>query len=156
MNLRKNKSFKLRPMTEDDLTQVMRIELRSFPSPWSTLAYAMELRHNADASYLVLETQQDGILGYIGSWFLDDSAQIIRVAIAQEHRGQGWARRLVDAACKTSIEKGIFEISLEVRESNTAAISCYTNMGFCEVDRLSNYYSHPCEDAVCMLKLLKE
>ena len=43
-------------------------------------------------------------------------------------------------------------ITLEVRESNAAAISLYSNFGFIKAGERKNYYSDPTENAVIMTK----
>nr|MCR5358181.1 ribosomal-protein-alanine N-acetyltransferase [Lachnospiraceae bacterium] len=44
------------------------------------------------------------------------------------------------------------EFTLEVRASNTAAISLYKSLGFAEEGRRRNFYEHPVEDAIIMWK----
>ena len=43
-------------------------------------------------------------------------------------------------------------LMLEVRTSNTPAISVYEKLGFIEVGRRKNYYRNPKEDAIIMRK----
>jgi len=148
------KDYCLRPMTEDDLDKVMHIELRAFPAPWTVLAYALELRHNKDAFYMVLETKQEGIVGYIGVWCIDEVSQIVRVAVGKEHRRQGWAARLLEKATHIAVGKGAQVVTLEVRESNAAAIAFYESQGFSPIDRIKGFYTNPDEDAICLLKTL--
>ncbi len=144
--------FYIRPMTEQDLGHVMRIELDSFPSPWTPLAYAMELRYNQDAIYQVLASRNDGIIGYIGVWHTEHSVQVVRIAICKGYRKQGWGRYLIESACKNAQENGLGTMMLEVRESNTQAAAFYESMGFEEIDRLKDFYTDPDEDAVFMMK----
>ena len=43
-------------------------------------------------------------------------------------------------------------LTLEVRESNEAAIRLYDALGFTEIGRRPNYYFHPKEDARILRK----
>ena len=43
-------------------------------------------------------------------------------------------------------------VSLEVRKSNTPAISLYVKYDFKEMGIRKNFYSKPCEDAVIMTR----
>ena len=51
-----------------------------------------------------------------------------------------------------AVEKGIVFLSLEVRESNIAARSLYTSLGWEECGKRKNFYSKPTEDACVMTK----
>ena len=53
----------------------------------------------------------------------------------------------------TADARGTDFISLEVRESNTAAISLYESLGFEEMGRRKNFYRRPPEDALIMTKV---
>ena len=48
------------------------------------------------------------------------------------------------------------QIALEVRASNEAAIALYKSLGFFEAGRRKHFYKNPAEDALVMLKPLKE
>ena len=54
------------------------------------------------------------------------------------------------AALRT--EKGAEVLTLEVRDSNEAAIRLYAALGFTEIGRRPNYYFHPKEDARILRK----
>ena len=47
-------------------------------------------------------------------------------------------------------QNNITFITLEVRESNLAAISLYKSLGFFEVGRLKGYYDSPKEDGLIL------
>ncbi len=148
--------FYLRPMTERDLGHIMRIELASFPSPWTPLAFAMELRYNKNACYKVLASKQDGIIGYVAVWTTEDNAQIVRIAVDKEYRRHGWGTYLMAAADDMARDAGLEDIILEVRGSNVEAMRFYESLGFVEVSRLKEFYTDPVEDAVFMCKKITE
>lgn len=51
------------------------------------------------------------------------------------YRGQGWGRRLVEAALEAARAEGVRKVELEVFPDNAAAIALYASMGF-EVEGL--------------------
>ena len=51
-----------------------------------------------------------------------------------------------------SMKNSLCFITLEVRESNSAAISLYSKFGFIKAGERKNYYSDPTEAAVLMTK----
>jgi len=53
----------------------------------------------------------------------------------------------------TADARGTDFISLEVRESNFAAIALYQSLGFEEMGRRKNFYRRPQEDALIMTKV---
>ena len=57
----------------------------------------------------------------------------------------------LDAA---SLNVGVRDLYLEVRASNTPAISCYEKNAWETIGTRKNYYKNPTEDAVLMHKQL--
>ena len=146
--------FRLSPMTEDDLGDVMRIELVSFPSPWTPLAYALELRHNAASQYRTARDAQGRLCGYLGWWHADGYATIAHVAVDPQLRRAGIGRLLLDDACKGAQELGCHTMQLQVRAANSGARAFYRTLGFEEVGLSTNYYTDPDDDAVIMIRPL--
>jgi len=92
----------------------------------------------------------DGIvLGYVGLMFVLDEGYISNVAVAPEERRQGVADALISALVDRTRNKLAF-LTLEVRESNAAAISLYKKHGFEIVGNRKNYYERPRESALLM------
>lgn len=138
------------PMTEDDLGEVMHIETRSFPDPWTPLAYAMELRHNHDAHYEVVRDTTGAIVGYIGWWNLPSISFITHVAVHPDLRRSGIGHVLVNRAISQIREAGASCVRLLVRASNDTGRAFYTKLGFVETGREKDYYSNPTEDGIAM------
>ena len=53
-------------------------------------------------------------------------------------------------------ENNISVVNLEVRPSNTSAISLYTKYDFKEIGRRRNFYTKPTEDALLMQREIIE
>jgi ribosomal protein S18 acetylase RimI-like enzyme len=69
-------------------------------------------------------------------------ARLYSMAVAPKYRRRGFGRMLVKACMKSLIDEGIETLSLEVRQSNTAAIRLYESMGFTIDRKLPDYYGH--------------
>ena len=141
--------YHTRAMREDDLGAVMRIEILSFPSPWTPLAYALELRYNEAADYQVLVSPEDEVVGYTGVWHANGIAQVLRIAVDEDVRRQGLGSALLHEVSERAKAAGLAGVSLEVRASNTAAQAFYRSHGFSDAGTIPGYYTNPYEDAVC-------
>ena len=138
----------IRPMTAEDLTQVVDIEQHSFPHPW-TIEHFRDEVHYPHAFPLVAVTSEGGIAGYLCPSLVLDEGEILDVAVRGDCRGLGVGRLLVTEALRVFQEKGALRVYLEVRTSNQAAISLYLALGFRETGRRKRYYENG-EDALLM------
>ncbi|HEY1424268.1 MAG TPA: GNAT family N-acetyltransferase [Candidatus Acidoferrum sp.] len=85
---------------------------------------------------------------------LGKEAEILDVAVPENHRRQGHAFRLLSEFPPFAGKRGVQDLFLEVRESNAAAIALYQKLGFAQSGRRPNYYHHPDEAALLLnLKL---
>ena len=115
---------------------------------WNEQALADELT-NDTAHFLVLEKSGEAI-GYIGTFVVVDSCYVSNIGILPQYRRQGFASVLMESACKEAFSLGARSISLEVRPSNTAAISLYKKLGFEEIGLRRGFYREPKEDALIL------
>lgn len=144
----------LRRMRLPDVPAVHRIEQVSYSVPWSEPTFR-GLLQRADAELLVAEL--DGQLaGYAVFWQVLDQGELGNVAVDPAHRRRGLARRLVAAVMERAGERGVRELFLEVRPSNTGARQLYESFGFVSVGQRRNYYQQPVEDAVVMRVFLPQ
>ena len=141
--------MEIRAMTLDDLDSVMEIECASFQSPWSRYAFEYDLMHNKYANYFVL-TENEIIVAYGGLWIFETVGHIVNMAVDEQHRRKGHAKKLLDYLLKYGRETGVERFTLEVRTSNEAAISLYRSNGFIDVGIRPRYYQDNSEDAVIM------
>ena len=94
-------------------------------------------------------------LGYIMIWLDEDKAQIYSMYILEAFRNKGVAYTSLQLMEKILIEKGVGQWTLEVRESNIAAISLYKKIGFKTISKRKDYYTNH-EDALYMYKELRK
>ena len=141
----------IRSMTASDVPQVAALERACFSDPWPEQVLAHELE-NELSLWLVAE-EEGTVLGYVGSQTVLGEADMMNLAVRADRRRQGIAAALVNALCAAlRREKDAVQLTLEVRDSNEAAIRLYASLGFAELGRRPNYYFHPKEDARILRK----
>ena len=137
-----------RKMSAADLKAVQAIEQESFHDSWAVESWLAELNSSL-ANYIVLE--QDGIIrGFAGFWLIAGEAQVTRVAVAKDERGKGLGRILTEALIAAALQENAEAVTLEVRKSNIAAQTVYTQTGFIVSGVRPNYYVDNKEDAIIM------
>jgi ribosomal-protein-alanine N-acetyltransferase len=136
------------PMSEADLDQVLAIENRSFPSPWSGQHFRDEL--SSPHSFPLSAFAASGrLVGYICPMLVLDEGHILDVAVDPDFRGHGVGRLLVERVLADCRDNGASFVSLEVRPSNLSAIALYEAIGFVECGRRKRYYQDG-EDALLL------
>ncbi len=155
--LKLNEDLKTMPvvryMTEEDVTGVAEIEKECFASPWSEKSLSEELE-NGNAHFLVADINGE-IAGYMGTISVFGECSVTNVAVKEKHRNKGIASSLLQRAILNSLYFGDDFITLEVRKSNTPAISLYEKFGFQKMGERKNFYRLPTEDAYIYNKYLK-
>jgi len=141
----------IRPMTEPDLDAVQVIEQTSFPVPWQRVHFLHEL--SAPHSFPFVAATEGTVVGYVCLQSLFEEAQILDIAVDPRQRGKGIARLLMAHAFAAAREQGAEFMALEVRASNTPAITLYERLGFVRTHVRQGYYEGR-EDAVLMEKSL--
>lgn len=142
-------AFRCDDMTPADLDQVLDVERRSFPVPWSRGAFVQEVTANRFACYRVVRAG-DVVVGYAGVWVIMDEAHVTNVAVHPDWRGRGLGRRLMLDLIARALNRGATRMTLEVRASNQVAQNLYAALGFRACGRRRGYYSDTNEDAVIM------
>ena len=123
------------------------LEKEIFSSPWSAAAYQRFLIQPGAWAFGV---NGPGLLGYIVGSLGGDEAEIINVAVAVSWRGCGLGFALVLEALQYLQARGVRQVTLEVRRSNTAARRLYHRCGFVERGVRRGYYTNPPEDALVL------
>lgn len=137
-------------MTEQTVEDVAAIEKACFSSPWSPDSLVEELS-NPLAVFRTAEL--DGrIVGYVGMHHIIDEGYITNIAVLPEYRRQGIAGILMNSIFAYADENELKMVTLEVRESNEAALALYGGMGFKKAGMRKNFYILPAEDGIIMTK----
>ncbi|MCE5312439.1 MAG: ribosomal protein S18-alanine N-acetyltransferase [Nitrospiraceae bacterium] len=139
----------IRPMTQEDLPQVLNIEKSSFTAPWSEASFLSELYNR----YAICRAAEVGktIAGYICVRQISDECHIMNLAVHSLYRRKGIASLMLRDVLGDLRSQGHTALHLEVRSSNIAAQNLYTKFGFSQAGLRKNYYTYPSEDAVLML-----
>ena len=137
-------------MNNTHIASVAQLERENFSMPWSENVLTAELR-NPLALWLVA-VLDDEVVGYVGAQIVPDEADMMNVAVSSTHRRKGIARGLILELLDQLKEQGVRSLSLEVRASNSAAITLYDGLGFHQVGRRPGYYKMPKEDALILRK----
>jgi len=144
---------------EEDLEAVLAIEREAFAAPWGRICFEGELRQPHAHARLARggSAKAPGpVLAYIFFQIFAGELHILRTAVAADCRGKGIAGDLLAACLDAAAAKGARLALLEVRPSNRAAVALYTKFGFELVARRPNYYTDTHEDALLMVKPIKE
>ena len=142
--------MRIEKMTADCLNAVAALEEECFSHPWSKQSLSESLE-NENSVFLV--AVEDGkIVGYVGMEVIVDEGYIFNVAVSADYRRRGVGYALVRELVTYGMKNSLCFITLEVRQSNAAAISLYSKFGFIRAGERKNYYSAPEENAVLMTK----
>lgn len=124
--------------------QLLLLQQTCFSPPWSHRQIEQQLSSNRGYNFALFDDQQ--IIGFLYCQSVFDEIEILQVAISPPKCGQGLGRKLIsqllafinDANKQTGqlstqaqqLTHPIARVLLEVRASNTAAISLYSKLGF--------------------------
>ena len=139
----------LRRAQEDDFSEVMSLERKSFPLD----AYPDEVLRRRMIEYPqgFLVALQDGkIVGYIAAWVVSRKARIDSMAIDEQYRRRGIGSLMLDTVLDHFKRNGHKTVELKVRPTNTGAIKLYATFGFQVVGVEPRYYQSDGSDAFLM------
>ena len=137
----------VRRLTYSDLPQVVAIERRSFPAPWSLAMFVLEL---SKPTGVCLAAEVEGeIAAYLVCSRYDTVWHVMNVSVDPDRRRRGIATTLLGALFETVGDRHA-RYTLEVRASNSGAIALYERNGFLAAGLRRRYYQDNGEDAVIM------
>jgi len=140
-------TFEIRRLSYPDLPQVIAIERRVFPTPWSLAMFVLEL---SKQSGICLAAVCDGrLVGYLICSRYDTIWHVMNVAVDTVYQHRGLASALL-AHLYRAVEDDQARFTLEVRRSNDVAIHLYEREGFRAAGTRRRYYQDNGEDALVM------
>lgn len=144
----------LRPMGAHDVHAVAAIEASVQQFPWTPGNFSDGLK----AGYSGWVAHRNGqVVGFSMTMFAPDVAHLLVIAVAPELHGEGIGTALI-RHCETEARaRDLPALLLEVRPSNTKALSFYKRHGFEQIATRRDYYPAPGnkrEDACVMRKPL--
>lgn len=137
-------------MLHTDLPQVYAIENQCFTTPWNIGSFKYELGH--EETILKVAVFNNQVIGYVCVRTILDVTHILNLAVLPKFRRMGIGSMLLRNVLQElrRLKPVTGPITLEVRESNTAAIKLYEKFGFNIIGKRIGYYQKPYEDAVIM------
>jgi ribosomal-protein-alanine N-acetyltransferase len=143
----------IRTLGYSDLPQVIAIERRSFPTPWSLAMFVLELSKPSGVSLAAVEDgsgrgRRETVLGYLICSRYDQVWHLMNVAVDPEVRRRGLGTMLLEEMLERAGRDEAY--TLEVRTSNAAAIALYERFGFRPAGTRRRYYADTGEDALIM------
>jgi ribosomal-protein-alanine N-acetyltransferase len=142
-------AVEIRRLIYADLPQVVAIERRAFTTPWSLAMFVLELSKPSGIC-LAAEVESE-LVGYIICSRYDTVWHVMNVAVDTDRRRRGIATALIAALLERVGDDA--QVTLEVRKSNTGALTLYERFGFRSAGVRPRYYADNGEDAVIMWRM---
>ena len=136
-------------VTSADLDAVARLEAESFLTPWHLDSFRDALGRPYSL-FLALHLD-DRLIGYSLSWVVADELHILKFAVEETQRRNGFGRRLLAETLRRARAANAAMAWLEVRPSNEAAIALYSHHGFHKAYTRKKYYADTGEDALIFM-----
>lgn len=125
------------PLEASRLEQLLQIEQRAYPHPWTRGNFMDALRSGYHARVLLAGEE---LLGYYVAMQGVDEMHLLNITVAPEYQRQGWGRVMLDAMAIWARGLKAQWLWLEVRVSNARAIAIYESHGYRRVGLRKNYY----------------
>jgi ribosomal-protein-alanine N-acetyltransferase len=137
----------IRRLAYTDLPQVIAIERRVFPTPWSLAMFVLELSKPTGVCLAAVSERR--LVGYLICSRYDAVWHLMNLAVDIDHQRRGLASVLLgELYARVGDEHARF--TLEVRRSNAVAIHLYERVGFRAAGVRRRYYQDNGEDALVM------
>jgi ribosomal-protein-alanine N-acetyltransferase len=150
-------SVQIRPLAYPDLPEVLAIERRVFPTPWSLAMFVLELSKQTGICLAASERvkagagaiEEERLVGYLICSRYDTVWHVMNVAVDLHRQRMGLASQLL-AELYARVDDEHARFTLEVRRSNAVAIHLYEREGFRAAGTRRRYYQDNGEDALVM------
>jgi ribosomal-protein-alanine N-acetyltransferase len=142
-------AIELQPMRRRHVPQVLDIERRVYPRPWTMTLFLSEIVQRSTRFYIVARVRRR-VVGYAGLMVFGDEAHVTNIAVDPDVHRRKVASRLLFALITEARRRGATACTLEVRVANHAAQGLYHQFGFAPVGIRKNYYAETGEDALIM------
>jgi [ribosomal protein S18]-alanine N-acetyltransferase len=144
-------TVEIRRMVYPDLPQVIAIERRVFPTPWSLAMFVLERSKQSGICLSAALGAQHGrrLAGYLICSRYEEAWHVMNVAVDIPYQRLGVASALL-AELYSQVGDEAARFTLEVRRSNHVAIHLYEREGFRAAGIRHRYYQDNGEDALVM------
>jgi ribosomal-protein-alanine N-acetyltransferase len=145
----------IRTMSYSDLSQVIVVEQKAYPHPWTSGIFRDCIRVGYHAWVMTLGTK---VIGYGIVMLSPGEAHILNICIDPDYQRRGLGRYLLRYLIRQSRRAEVDMVLLEVRRSNISAQQLYQSEGFHELGVRKAYYpsNDGREDAIILAKYLAQ
>jgi [ribosomal protein S18]-alanine N-acetyltransferase len=147
-------SIEIRPLGYSDLPQVIAIERRAFPTPWSLAMFVLEVSKASGLCLAAVDTESGKLVGYLILSRYDTIWHLMNIAVDPVRQRQGIAHSLLERMIERAGAEA--QYTLEVRTSNATAIRLYERFGFRPAGTRTRYYRDTGEDALIMWRTVDQ
>jgi ribosomal-protein-alanine N-acetyltransferase len=141
--------IELAHMRRRHLAQVLDIERRVYPRPWTMTLFLSEIVQRSSRFYIVAKVHRR-VAGYAGLMIVGDEAHVTNIAVDPDQHRRKVGSRLLYALITEARKRKATACTLEVRVANHKAQRLYQQFGFAPVGIRKNYYAETGEDALIM------
>lgn len=135
----------------EDAQYISLLDKEIFSDFWSEKSFLSSIESDSEIVAAIYLKESMKIIAYIAVSFIFDEANINRIAVASDYRGNNFGTMLLDYI-ETILQKKVCIFNLEVRESNLWAIKMYEKSGYIILGKRRRFYRNPDEDALLMTK----
>ena len=134
------------------LDECVDLDQKSFEGLWTKSQWERELTDPKRICLGIIELKTKKLLGLCSAWLITDELHITSMAIHPTHQRKGLAKFLLSDLIERTKLLQMYQIHLEVKDTNEPAKAFYKSMGFKTIGKRSNFY----QDGSNALILLKE
>lgn len=145
------KNLVIDKMTLSDLNEISNNLTSDFDEFWNSSVLESELK-NPFSQYIIAKLNNE-IVGFAGVIDTVDQLEITNIVVKKDFRKNGIGNELLEKLIKLAKEKDKEKITLEVNNTNLAAIKLYEKNGFKNVGFRKKYYNNTYDANIMTLKL---
>lgn len=145
-----NLAFEIKPLPPCDVPAACQLEVEAGLRSVGEVAMLARLANSQSLILAAYRSIDSDLIGLFSGWIVVDELEVDNLVVDALMRKQGVGSALLQAALEQAWQRDAKLAFLEVRESNSAAITLYTSVGFSAVGRRRAYYQSPVEDALIL------
>jgi len=134
----------------ENLEAVVELDKLCLDGLWSLKGYQRELESPSSSLVVLTLPESEKIIGCGCFWAILEEAHITIMAIHPDYQGQGLGKLLLYGLMENAVRRALERATLEVKASNTIALSLYEKFGFQIAGRRKGYYEKTGEDALIL------
>lgn len=145
------KNLVIDKMTLSDLAEIANNLTSDFDEFWNSSILESEIK-NPLSQYIIAKINKE-IVGFAGVIDTVDQLEITNIVVRKDFRKKGIGNELLTELIKLAKENDKEKITLEVNNTNLAAIKLYEKNGFKNVGFRKKYYNNTYDANIMTLKL---